>query len=94
MKIPMLSLCATLSLMAIAQPLAAADPLTPPYTESFASDAFVSDYTIIDVNNDGVTWGPYLGSVQISYNSNEAMNDWLITPALALEGGKDVQLLD
>lgn len=88
MKIPMLSLCATLSLMAIAQPLAAADPLTPPYTESFASDAFVSDYTIIDVNNDGVTWGPYLGSVQISYNSNEAMNDWLITPALALEGGK------
>ena len=55
MKIPMLSLCAPLSLMAIAQPLAAADPLTPPYTESFASDAFVSDYTIIDVNNDGVT---------------------------------------
>lgn len=88
MKISTLLLCATFSLATVAQPQAATEPITPPYAESFANDAFVNDYTIVDVNNDGVTWGPYLGSVQISYNSNEAMNDWLITPALALEGGK------
>lgn len=88
MKISMLSLSVALSFVAIAQPLSAAEAVTPPYSESFESESFLNDYTIIDVNNDGVTWAPYLGSVQVSYNSSEAMNDWLITPALALEGGK------
>lgn len=88
MKISMLPPSVALLLVTIAPPISAAEPLTPPYSESFESESFLNDYTIIDVNNDGVTWTPYLGSAQISYNSNEAMNDWLITPALALEGGK------
>lgn len=49
---------------------------------------FLESYTIIDSNQDGTKWEPYFGKVQISYNSELAMDDWLITPALNLEGGK------
>ena len=65
--------------------------IVPPYEESFLDESFMDDYTIIDVNGDGTKWklDSYLGKVEISYNSSEAMNDWLITPAMALEGGKN-----
>lgn len=63
--------------------------IVPPYEESFSDESFMDDYTIIDANNDGTKWKPYLSKAEISYNSSEAMNDWLITPALALEGGKN-----
>ena len=67
---------------------AQAEPLTPPYSETFADESFLESYTIIDSNQDGTKWEPYFGKVQISYNSELAMDDWLITPALNLEGGK------
>lgn len=63
-------------------------PVTPPFSETFATGDFTESFTVIDANEDGVTWQPYLGSVQVSYNSALAMNDWLITPPLALEEGK------
>ena len=65
-----------------------AEPLTPPYSETFADESFLESYTIIDSNQDRTKWEPYLGSAQISYNSELDMDDWLITPALNLEGGK------
>lgn len=64
------------------------DPLLPPFEEPFSSSDCLSSFTVIDGNGDGTTWAPYLGSVQVGYNSDLAMNDWLITPALKLEGGK------
>ncbi len=67
---------------------AQAEPLTPPCSETFADESFLESYTIIDSNQDGTKWEPYLGSAQISYNSELDMDDWLITPALNLEGGK------
>ena len=64
------------------------DPVVPPFSETFSDSNFTDSFTIIDANGDGITWQPYLGSVQVSYNSALAMNDWLITPPLALEQGK------
>ncbi|MDO4320656.1 MAG: choice-of-anchor J domain-containing protein [Bacteroidales bacterium] len=64
------------------------DPLTPPFEESFATADFLNTFTVIDANRDGTGWTDYLGSAQISYNSEMAMDDWLITPALKLEGGR------
>ena len=93
-----LSLCAAMSLGLSATSQAGqsvtnaqnaqAEPLTPPYSETFADESFLESYTIIDSNQDGTKWEPYFGKVQISYNSELAMDDWLITPALNLEGGK------
>ena len=93
-----LSLCAAMSLglsatSQVSQSVtnaqnAQAEPLTPPYSETFADESFLESYTIIDSNQDGTKWEPYFGKVQISYNSELAMDDWLITPALNLEGGK------
>lgn len=64
------------------------DPVVPPFEESFSTSDFTETFTILDVNGDGTRWEPYLGSAQVSYNSDMAMDDWLITPPLALEGGK------
>lgn len=93
-----LSLCAAMSLGLSATSQAGqsvtnaqnaqAEPLTPPYSETFADESFLESYTIIDSNQDGTKWELYLGSAQISYNSELDMDDWLITPALNLEGGK------
>lgn len=93
-----LSLCAAMSLglsatSQVSQSVttaqnAQAEPLTPPYSETFADESFLESYTIIDSNQDGTKWEPYFGKVQISYNSELDMDDWLITPALNLEGGK------
>lgn len=93
-----LSLCAAMSLglsatSQVSQSVtntqnAQAEPLTPPYSETFADESFLESYTIIDSNQDRTKWEPYLGSAQISYNSELDMDDWLITPALNLEGGK------
>lgn len=61
--------------------------ITPPYTSYY--NGGISDYTVIDANGDGNKWvldsGGYMS---IAYNSNMDMDDWFITPAILLEGGK------
>lgn len=85
-----LSLCAAMSLGLSATSQASqsvtnaqnaqAEPLTPPYSETFADESFLESYTIIDSNQDGTKWEPYFGKVQISYNSELAMDDWFDYP--------------
>lgn len=94
-RMKVLALCAVASFAASASGVASivdaagdGSAIVPPYEESFSDESFTEVYTIIDANGDGTKWNPYLGKAEISYNSDEAMNDWLITPALALEGGK------
>lgn len=94
-RMKVLALCAVASFAASASGVASivdaagdGSAIVPPYEESFSDESFTEVYTIVDVNGDGTKWKPYLSKVDISYNSSEAMNDWLITPALALEGGK------
>jgi hypothetical protein len=73
-----------------------ADPTvtTFPYNQSFDAvtpPALPLGWTTINANNDAYTWESYAGnyqsqpnSVRIRYNSNLAMNDWLLLPPLQL----------
>lgn len=61
--------------------------LTPPYTSNFAEDG-LDGWTVIDANGDGKSWTAYQGEARVSYNSSLAMDDWLVSPGLKLEGGK------
>lgn len=71
--------------------------IVPPYVNHFDSSDALSGYTIIDGNKDGKVWAYYQGAsgadgnpgaARMTYNSNLAMDDWMITPPLKLEGGK------
>lgn len=71
----------------------AVGPYMPPYSEDFASADSFGSFTVIDANNDGNKWYHFFGTddngrARIRYNSTKAMDDWLITPAIRLEGGK------
>lgn len=64
---------------------------TAPYSQSFADASVFNEYfTVVDANNDGNTWRVgYSNDVRIDINSYSYPNgdDWLITPAISLEGG-------
>lgn len=71
--------------------------IVPPYVNHFSSSDALSGYTIIDGNDDGKVWAYYQGAsgadgnpgaARMTYNTNLAMDDWMITPPLKLEGGK------
>ena len=49
-------------------------------------------YTVVDANNDGSKWMNYYGRICYKYDSNNAADDWLILPAVKLEGGKEYLL--
>lgn len=61
--------------------------LNPPFNSDFASNGF-GQFTIIDGNNDGKTWGISSGNARMGANAEIAMDDWLITPPIKLESGK------
>ena len=50
----------------------------------------MADYTIIDANNDGTTWGysSMSGNVTYNWSMTNAADEWLITPAIHLLAGK------
>ncbi len=63
------------------------DVLVPPFTETW-DGTYNSMYSIIDANQDTKTW--VLGSTYAycQYNTANGADDWLVSPALQLEGGK------
>lgn len=70
--------------------------IIPEEKEIFSTDFTGSDplngWTIIDDNNDDVSWGlidGYNGPVYDGNTSAAAANDWLILPAINLASGKD-----
>ena len=52
---------------------------TAPFTDDFSNSADMEKYTVVDVNGDGISWGPYIGNVQVVFNTAMAMDDWFIT---------------
>ena len=64
--------------------------LAVPFTHAFNSAASLDGFTIIDANNDGKKWAfdSSLGMAACGYNDFGSANDWLISPAVALEAGK------
>lgn len=58
-----------------------------PYEADFATDGFYG-WTVVDSNNDGKIWNVEEdGSAAISYNTQLAMDDWLISPPVYLQKG-------
>ncbi|MDE6161175.1 MAG: choice-of-anchor J domain-containing protein, partial [Muribaculaceae bacterium] len=62
--------------------------VTPPYMNDFSSAEALEGYTLIDANKDNKTWIIADGRARMDYNSSIAMDDWLVTPPVALEAGK------
>lgn len=65
--------------------------VTPPYLNEFTSD--LGGFTTLDANADGKAWVWYNdtsagGIARCTYNSSLAMDDWLFSVPLKLEGGK------
>ena len=68
---------------------ASSDPVTPPYTNNFGSNALWNWWEVIDANDDGSTWTfNSSGYAQYTYNSYNDANDWLVTAPVHLEAGK------
>ncbi len=73
-----------------------------PYTETFdgvTAPALPCGITVVDSNGDGTTWKNYSGSanttpnsMQYSYNSNNAANDWFFTNGITMTVGQSYQL--
>ena len=62
--------------------------LTVPYEYDFSTDTSFSSYTVVDANNDGLTWTYSDNSAKLTLPSSMASyNDYFITPAFALEKG-------
>lgn len=63
----------------------------PPYDNDFADESSLDLMTIIDANDDYSTWG-YHTERQCAayvYNWDNQADDWLITPAIKMEAGKE-----
>ncbi len=64
---------------------------TIPYNESFATQNAFTEYTVVNANNDNRTWtygGTIAQNVTYQWDTNNAADDWLITPALIMESNK------
>lgn len=66
------------------------DVIIPPFISHFDTQSDFDQYTVIDGNGDGVVWDiiSFMHNLRISYNSQVAMDDWVVTPGLYLEAGK------
>ena len=64
------------------------NPFTVPYSCTFETDADFNKWTVIDANQDKVTWIHYMKTAQYNYSSTNSGDDWLISPPVTLEKGK------
>jgi hypothetical protein len=62
------------------------DAITPPYTQEFSESASLSEFTVIDANEDGYLWNISNSEARV-VASNGNIDDWLISPPMQLEGG-------
>lgn len=64
------------------------------YLEQFEAKTAFTAFTVVDINGDGATWSHNntLKCAQYSYSSKNAADDWLITPGIELQGGRDYKL--
>ena len=73
-------------------PLRGSDqPIEPDWETSFATTDDADVFTVIDANNDGLTWGwndSYDGSMRSEYSANNGNDDWLVTPPIHFLPGR------
>lgn len=67
---------------------------TVPFFEGFNSDESFALWTAIDANADGKTWKMATSGnmADYSYSASEAADDYLISPAIKFEGGKNYSI--
>lgn len=67
------------------------DAFTAPYSQSFADASVLGEFfTVVDANADNNTWRTGFNDdvrIDISAYSSPTGDDWLITPAISLDGG-------
>lgn len=73
-------------------PLCTLGAYMPPYSQDFTDEASLNRYTIIDGNNDNETWRYYGNCAVIWVAEKLDHDDWLILPAVKLEGGTTYKL--
>lgn len=74
---------------ALAEPTAVTgDPVEAPYYNFFDTASDFAQFGVLDMNEDGKTWTLVSGTARITYNSSMSADDWMISPAIKLEGGK------
>lgn len=66
--------------------------VVPPYYNPLTNEGDLDDFSLIDGNDDGKVWTITSDGARMTYNSSLDMDDWMITPALKLEGGKLYQV--
>lgn len=81
------------SLMSLPQAMSAQANADIVYKQTFDYQTDLDAMTIIDGNGDGQTWeweanGKDQGYVMNHRSADLEINDWIITPAIALEGGR------
>ncbi|MBR1620847.1 MAG: fibronectin type III domain-containing protein, partial [Prevotella sp.] len=64
------------------------ESITPPYHEPFDTETALDYYTILDNNNDTYSWRWYDVTMECPYMGT-TMDDWLLTPPIKLETGKE-----
>lgn len=62
-------------------------PATVPYIENFTSVVVNKGWSVIDANNDDVTFAVTSGAVAYTYNDAVAADDWMISPCIHLTPG-------
>lgn len=68
--------------------------LTVPYSFDLSSADVFSFFTVIDANGDGKTWNwSESNGTNYSYSSDNQADDYLITPAIKLEAGKNYNVI-
>lgn len=68
--------------------------LEVPYTADLTDEDTFGAFRVLDANEDGSTWGWEEGYYTNSiYNSDNAADDYLISPRLHLQGGKNYNLV-
>lgn len=63
-----------------------ATPVDPPYARHFDESAELSEFTVVDANNDGYMWNVSDGRARVHSGSSGA-DDWMITRPLRLRAG-------
>lgn len=67
--------------------------IRPPYSETFDTEDSIAGWKLIDANNDRRMWmWSTMQNLRISFNASNPMDDWIITPSLALEAGKTYEV--
>lgn len=56
-----------------------------PWSEGFDSEDVTGFFTVLDGNDDGKKWSYYNGLMRMGYNTQMAMDDWLITPPMRVQ---------